>query len=155
MNMNMSKLLAALMVSALTLTGCASGLGSSDYGRSQARTVQEVQMGVVQAVRNVKIEGTKSPVGSIAGAAVGGLAGSQLGGGNGQIVGAVLGAVLGGVGGSALEEKVTSQNGVEITVKLDTGRIIAITQGVEANEQFRIGDRVRILSGGGTTRVTY
>lgn len=153
--MNMSKLLAALMVSALTLTGCASGLGSSDYGRSQARTVQEVQMGVVQAVRNVKIEGTKSPVGSIAGAAVGGLAGSQLGGGNGQIVGAVLGAVLGGVGGSALEEKVTSQNGVEITVKLDTGRIIAITQGVEANEQFRIGDRVRILSGGGTTRVTY
>ncbi|NOT16538.1 MAG: glycine zipper 2TM domain-containing protein [Sulfuriferula sp.] len=153
--MNTSKLLAALMVSALTLTGCASGLGSSDYGRSQARTVQEVQMGVVQAVRNVKIEGTKSPVGSIAGAAVGGLAGSQLGGGNGQIVGAVLGAVLGGVGGSALEEKVTSQNGVEITVKLDTGRIIAITQGVEANEQFRIGDRVRILSGGGTTRVTY
>lgn len=153
--MNTSKLLAALMVSMLVLTGCASGLGSADYGRSQARTVQEVQMGVVQAVRNVKIEGTKSPVGTLGGAAVGGIAGSQIGGGNGQIVGAVLGAVLGGMGGSALEEKVTSQTGLEITVKLDSGRTIAITQGANVNEQFRIGDRVRVLSGGGTTRVTY
>ncbi len=153
--MNTSKLLAALMVSALTLTGCASGLGSSDYERSQTRSVQEVQMGVVQAVRNVKIEGTKSPVGTIGGAAVGGIAGSQIGGGNGQIAGAVLGAVLGGLGGSALEEKMTAQNGVEITVKLDSGRTIAITQAANVNEQFRIGDRVRVLSGGGTTRVTY
>lgn len=153
--MNTSKLLATLMISALTLTGCASGLGSGDYERSQARAVQEVQMGVVQAIRNVKIEGTKSPVGTIGGAAVGGIAGSQIGGGNGQIAGAVLGAVLGGLGGSALEEKMTSQNGVEITVKLDSGRTIAITQAANVNEQFRIGDRVRVLSGGGTTRVTY
>ncbi len=153
--MNTSKLLAALMVSTLALTGCASGLGSGDYERSQARTVQEVQMGVVQAVRNVKIEGTKSPVGTVGGAAVGGIAGSQLGGGSGRIAGAVVGAVLGGVGGAALEEKVTSQAGVEVTVKLDTGRTIAITQAANVNEQFRIGDRVRVLSGGGTTRVTY
>lgn len=153
--MNASKLLAAMMVSMLTLTGCASGLGSSDYDRSQARTVQEVQMGVVQAVRYVKIEGTKTPVGTVAGAAVGGIAGSQVGGGSGQIAGAVLGAVLGGMGGSAIEEKVTSQTGVEITVKLDTGRTIAITQGINVNEQFRIGDRVRVLSSGGITRVTY
>lgn len=151
--MNISKPLALAIVATLALSGCASGLGSADYGRSQARTVQEVQTGVVVGVRNVKIEGTKTPVGTVAGAAVGGIAGSQIGGGNGQIAGAVLGAVLGGIGGSAIEEKVTSQTGVEVTVKLDSGRTIAITQG--ADEQFRIGDRVRVLSGGGTTRVTY
>jgi outer membrane lipoprotein SlyB len=151
----MNKLLAALMVSTLALTGCAGGLGSSDYSRDQARTVQEVQMGVIQALRNVKIEGTKSPVGAVGGAAVGGIAGSQIGGGNGQIAGAVLGAVLGGLGGSAIEEKMTSQNGVEITVRLDSGRTIAITQAADVNEQFRVGDRVRVLSGGGTTRVAY
>lgn len=145
--------LALAMVATLALSGCASGLGSSDYGRSQARTVQEVQTGVVMNVRNVRIEGTKTPVGTVAGAAVGGLAGSQIGGGNGQIAGAVLGAVLGGVAGSAVEEKTTSQNGVEITVRLDSGRTIAVTQGV--GEQFRVGDRVRIISGGGTTRVTF
>ena len=145
--------LAVAMVATLALSGCASGLGSSDYSRSQARTVQEVQTGVVMNVRNVRIEGTKTPVGTVAGAAVGGLAGSQVGGGNGQIAGAVLGAVLGGVAGSAVEEKTTSQNGVEITVRLDSGRTIAVTQG--ADEQFRVGDRVRVISGGGTTRVTY
>lgn len=145
--------LAIAMVATVVLSGCANGLGSNDYSRSQARTVQEVQTGVVMNVRNIRIEGTKTPVGTVAGAAVGGLAGSQVGGGTGQIAGAVLGAVLGGVAGSAVEEKTTSQNGVEITVRLDSGRTIAITQGADA--QFRVGDRVRVISGGGTTRVTY
>jgi len=48
---------------------------------------------------------------------------------------------------------VTRQKGVEITVKLDSGRLIAITQA--ADEVFRVGDRVRVLSGGGTTRVSH
>jgi outer membrane lipoprotein SlyB len=48
---------------------------------------------------------------------------------------------------------VTRQEGVEITVKLDSGRLLAITQA--ADEEFRVGDRVRVLSGGGTTRVTH
>jgi outer membrane lipoprotein SlyB len=143
-----------LLATALAaLGGCAGGLGSGDYSREQARTVQEVQMGVVESLREVNIEGTKTPIGAGAGAVVGGVAGSTVGGGKGSIVGATVGAVLGGLGGAATEEAVTRQKGVEITVKLDSGRMIAITQA--AGEQFRIGDRVRILSGGGTTRVTH
>jgi outer membrane lipoprotein SlyB len=61
--------------------------------------------------------------------------------------------VAGGVAGSALEEGVMSKDGLEITVKLDGGRMIAVTQ--EADEQFRVGERVRVLSGGGVTRVTH
>ena len=148
--------IAVLLLAASTtvlLTGCPAGLGSKDYSREQARTVQEVQMGVVESVRTVKIEGTKSAVGPAAGAVVGGVAGSTVGGGRGSIVGATVGAVLGGLGGAAAEEAVTKQDGVEITVKLDSGRMIAITQA--ADEEFRVGDRVRVLSGGGTTRVTH
>ena len=150
----MHKVFALTLVagSALLLTGCPAGLGGSDYSRSQARTVQEVQMGVVESVREVTLEGTKSPVGSVAGAVVGGVAGSTVGGGRGSVVGATVGAVLGGVGGAAAEEAVTRQKGVEITVKLDSGRMIAITQA--ADQEFRVGDRVRVLTGGGVTRVT-
>ena len=36
---------------------------------------------------------------------------------------------------------------------LDSGKYIAVVQ--EADEAFRSGDRVRILSGRGTTRVTH
>ena len=142
-----------LLTAALAvLGGCASGTGGKDYSRDQTRAVQEVQMGVVESVREVNIEGTKTPIGAGAGAVVGGVAGSTVGGGRGSIVGATLGAVLGGLGGAATEEAVTRQKGVEITVKLDSGRMIAITQA--ADQEFRVGDRVRVLSGGGVTRVS-
>jgi len=141
------------LITVLLLSGCAGGLGGGDYERVQTRGVQEVQMGVVESVREVKIEGTKSGIGGTAGAVVGGVAGSEIGHGKGAIVGSVLGAVVGGVAGAAAEEGTTLQKGVEITVKLDGGRLIAVTQA--ADEQFKVGDRVRILSGGGVTRVTH
>ena len=150
MNPSIAALL--LAASSLLLAGCPAGLGGSDYSRSQARSVQEVQMGVVESVREVTIEGTKTPIGAGAGAVVGGVAGSTVGGGRGSVVGAAVGAVLGGVGGAAAEEAVTRQKGVEITVKLDSGRMIAVTQA--ADQEFRPGDRVRVLTGGGVTRVT-
>ena len=64
-------------------------------------------------------------------------------------------ALAGGVAGSAVEEGTTRQKGVEITVKLDGGRMIAVTQAADDKEMFKAGDRVRILSGGGVTRVTH
>lgn len=151
----MNKIATLLVVGAATiaLTGCPAGLGSKDYSREQARKVQEVQMGVVESVRTVKIEGTKSPVGTVGGAVVGGVAGSTVGGGRGRVVGGAVGAVLGGLGGAAAEEAITRQDGLEITVKLDSGRILAVTQA--ADEEFRVGDRVRLLTGGSATRVTH
>ena len=151
----MNKPFAVILVaaSAFVLSGCPAGLGGADYSRSQARTVQEVQMGVVESVREVKIEGTKTPIGAGAGAVVGGVAGSTVGGGRGTAIATTVGAVLGGLGGAAVEEAATRPKGVEITVKLDSGRMLAITQA--ADEEFRVGDRVRVLSGGGTTRVTH
>lgn len=146
-------LAAALTAAAVGLAGCASGTGGKDYSRSQTRVVQEVQLGVVESVREVNIEGTKTPIGAGAGAVVGGVAGSTVGSGKGSVVGATVGAVLGGLGGAAAEEAITRQKGVEITVKLDSGRLIAVTQA--ADEEFRVGDRVRVLSGGGTTRVSH
>ncbi|MDO8313801.1 MAG: glycine zipper 2TM domain-containing protein [Rugosibacter sp.] len=147
---NYRLLVAAIL--ALMLAACASQSGSS-YSRTQTRSEQTVRLGVVESVRNVTIEGTQSGVGAVAGAAVGGLGGSNIGGGKGSTVGAVLGAVVGGVAGNAIEGSTTKQAGLEITVKLDNGQLTAITQ--EADEQFRPGERVRILSGGGATRVTH
>lgn len=142
-----------ITAAALLLAGCPAGVGGKDYSRTQTRAVQEVQMGIVESVRDVSIEGTKSPVGAAAGAVVGGVAGSTVGGGRGSVVGTTVGAVLGGLGGAAAEEAITRQKGIEITVKLDSGRILAITQA--ADETFRVGDRVRVLTGGGATRVSH
>ena len=151
--MNKPFAVALIAAGSLLLAVCPAGLGGKDYSRSQARTVQEVQMGIVESVREVSIEGTKTPIGAGAGAVVGGVAGSTVGSGRGSVVGTTVGAVLGGLGGAAAEEAVTRQKGVEITVKLDSGRLLAITQA--ADEEFRVGDRVRVLSGGGVTRVSH
>lgn len=149
----MKRLLTAVAALAVAmLAGCAPSSSGSVYSRDQARQEQAVRMGVVDSVRQVQIEGTRSGVGPAAGAVVGGIAGSTIGQGRGAAVGAVLGSVAGGVAGQAAEQAGTRKNGVEITVRLDNGNLVAITQ--EADETtFAPGDRVRILSGGGVSRV--
>ena len=143
---------AIALASLLVLSACAPGQGANSYSRSQARTEQSVRMGTVEGVRVVRLEGPRSPIGTLAGGVVGGVAGSTVGGGRGSTIAAVIGAVAGGLAGSAIEEGVTRKEGVEVTVRLDNGNMIAITQ--EADEQFKPGERVRVLSGGGVSRVT-
>lgn len=145
--------IAAAMLAATMVAGCAQGLGGGSYTRDEVRREQNVRMGVVESVRPVQIEGTRTIVGPAAGAVVGGIAGSSVGGGRGSDVAAVLGAVVGGVAGQAIEQGTTRRNGVELTVKLDSGALVAIVQ--EADESFKAGDRVRILSDGRTSRVTH
>lgn len=137
----------------LGLSGCASNLSGDVYSRDQARTVQSVRLGTIESLRPVQIEGTKTPIGAGAGAIVGGVAGSGVGGGRGSTVAAVIGAVAGGLLGSAAEQGITRAQGVEITVREDDGNLRAYVQEVEPNQIFRVGQRVRILSVNGTSRV--
>lgn len=152
--MNIRGGLIPIVLLAALIAGCASSNSGDVYSRGETRRVQTVKMGVVEGIRTVKIEGTKSPVGTGAGAVVGGVAGSSIGHGKGSVLGAVVGAVAGGLAGSALEEGVTRKDGVEITVKLDTGTMLAIVQ-EDSGEKFLPGDRVRVLEGGGETRVSH
>ena len=145
---------AVVLAAGLVLSGCPASMSGGAYSRDQAREAQEVRLGYVESVRQVLIEGTKSGVGAVSGAALGGVAGSTIGRGRGQVAGAIGGAVLGGLAGSAIEENATRQPGLEITVQLDNGRMVAVTQA--ADEPFYPGDRVRVLIGyDGTTRVAH
>lgn len=137
-----------------SLAGCASGRGSGDYERTEARRVYEVKMGVVEAVRYVKLEGTESGIGAASGAAIGGIAGSGAGDNRGSAIGAVVGAVVGGLAGAAVEEAATKKQGIEITVRLDSGRTLAVVQ-EDSGEKFAVGERVRMLESGGQARITH
>ncbi|CAG8866889.1 Outer membrane lipoprotein SlyB [Pseudomonas fluorescens] len=148
-------LVASFTTMSLLLGGCASNLSGDSYSRDEARRVQTVRMGTIEALRPVKIEGTKTPIGGGAGAVVGGVAGSAIGGGRGSIVAAVIGAVAGGLAGSAAEEGITRTQGVEITVREDDGSTRAYVQQVQDNEIFRVGERVRIMTVDGTSRVSH
>lgn len=153
--MNIRRLMVwGVIASAASLVGCAQpGLGGGNYTRGQVRGEQTVRVGTVESVRDVTIDARDTGTGTLAGAAIGGVAGSTVGGGHrANTVGAIAGAVVGGIIGNAVEKNNNDRRGVEVTVRLEGGKLIAITQ--EKDEEFRIGDRVRILSGQGTTRVS-
>ena len=137
---------------AVSLAGCISHESGNVYSKHEAGREQTVRMATVESVRKVALEGSQSGVGAAAGGAVGAISGSQVGHGAGSSVAAVLGGVAGGVAGNMLEHKATSKDALEITVKLDSGEYRAIVQ--EADQQFTPGQRVRLLSSGGVTRVT-
>jgi outer membrane lipoprotein SlyB len=144
----------ALIALSALAAGCATQSSSGQvYREGETRRAQMIEQGTVESVRTVTIQGNTNGVGTAAGGIVGGIAGSNVGGGSGRAVGAVLGAVAGGIAGQAVERNASTRQGLEITVRMDNGTLRAYVQ--DADEQFRPGDRVRIVSGGGTSRVTH
>ena len=137
---------------AAALAGCITHESANVYSKHEAGREQTVRMATVDSVRKVTLEGSQSGLGGAAGGAVGGISGAQVGHGAGSSVAAVLGTVAGGVAGNVIENKATSHDALEITVRLDSGEMRAIVQ--EADQPFTPGQRVRLLSSGGVTRVT-
>ena len=135
--------------------GCVSSRSGKVYSRRDAQQSHVVELGIVESVNQVNIEGTRTPLGTIAGGVAGGALGSRVGSGrDAQVIGTVLGALVGAATGAFAEEGLTRRKGLEITVKLDAGTILAVVQ--EADEDFFPGDRVRILTGpSGTKRVRH
>ncbi|MGT2472383.1 glycine zipper 2TM domain-containing protein [Paraburkholderia terrae] len=150
--------LGAVIASSLAVSGCAYNSSSADvYTSSQAQREETVRMGVVDSVRAVKISsnnGQPSGIGAIGGGALGAVAGSAIGGGRGSILTGIVGGLAGAVAGNTIENSTAMRDGVEITVRLDNGDMRAITQSA-TGEIFRAGERVRLLSSGGVTRVTH
>ena len=148
------KSVAAMAVIGLAVGGCATPSNSNAvYSGAQVQREQIVRMGTLESVRPVTIQHQDSGVGTLAGVGVGGVAGSAIGGGRGSIIGAIVGAVAGGIAGNAIENNADRRPGYELTVRLDDGEMRAIVQA--ADEPFQPGDRVRILSRGGISRVTH
>ena len=77
-----------------------------------------------------------------------------IGGGRGRDIATVAGAVAGGIAGQRVEESASRRQGVEITVRLDSGIMISVVQEADPNQDFWPGQPVRVLGQGTTARVT-
>ena len=149
------KIQSLILISILTLGGCATGGFSPDVvSRDAAAKSQYVQSGVVVSIRNVTIEGDRTS-GNIFGSILGAIVGSNIGGEDDettQEVGAVVGTAVGSVVGQNVSENLSRKPGVEIIVKLDSNnREISIVQEMpeDVDYSFRAGDQVRIVRSGG------
>ena len=151
---NRSWIATAALAVVLSVAGCATPVGPGYYHRGEAMRAQSVEMGVVESVRPVALGGPDTGVGTVGGAALGGLAGSDAGHGAGQAAAIIGGAILGGIVGNAVERDANRRPGLELTVRLDSGRMIAVVQD-DSGEPFRPGDRIRVLSDGYRTRISH
>lgn len=135
------------------LAGCANQSASSSvYTYEQAQREQIVRLGTVESVRPIVIQNERSSGGgAVAGAALGGVAASTIGGGTGNVLATIGGGLLGALAGNAVENQMGKTQGLEITVRLDNGETRVVAQA--ADVAISPGQRVRLISGNGPTRV--
>lgn len=142
-----------LAVFAIT-AACAASPSADSYARASTRTSFDVRYGEVLSVRAVEIEGDSSILGRLGGAWIGYALGR---GDTAMFVGsrgleAAVGGVAGTIAGEAIERKITSEEGLELIVRLHSNETIAVVQATDI--VFSPGDQVQVLFGrDGSTRV--
>lgn len=150
----LTRIAMAWAATCLLLGGCASSTSGNVYPRTDVRKAWTVEYGEVADVEAVTIEGERTRLGRIGGGFIGHELGRTVGGGSGRRIAGAAGAVAGAVVGQAVEQRLTQERGYQITVELPQGRTIAVVQA--ADEEFRVGDRVKLLRrGDGAARVTH
>lgn len=156
----MKKLLLSVALSALALTAIpamASDTSARSYGRQEALSAQNVQLGQVLTTRIVQIESSKNlNAGSAIGAAVGyGLA-SKVKSSSGRNAARIAAGTIGGVAGSSVQNRLSKRQGIEIIVSVEgrSGRqeLIAVVQ--DNDQVIRSGDLVLITGRGNKMRVS-
>lgn len=135
-----------------TLAACVPQQNADVVSANQAMTAQTVRLGTVTGARNVVVQGGQGS--QVAGAVVGGIAGAalgnQVGGGLGQDIATGVGATAGVVAGQQAGRAAASSNSIEWFVDLDSGGTVSV---IQTSPSFSVGQRVRVISGGGSTRL--
>lgn len=131
----------SVLAFSLLYSGCARQQGPEYDGRSYSQ-MKQVREGEVIEHRYVIVRDDGS--GRFLGALIGAVLGSTMGGGEGKRLTLVGGAILGGVVGN----EAGKANAEELTVALDNGRTVVVV--VKGNNNFLVGDRVRIVKDGNT-----
>ena len=142
----------AAVTLAAALAACTPQQNADVLPANQALTASTVAFGTVVSSRVVQLQGGQGS--QAAGAVLGGLAGAALGQnvgrGTGQVIATGVGATAGAAAGLQAGKTVAGRQSIEWTVRLENGGTIAVVQGEPA---FAIGQRVQVITGGGTTRL--
>lgn len=131
----------------LSLSACSSYSGNDRYRGSSYNNapVNCYDCGVVMRVESYTGEQRRtSGVGAVAGALIGGALGNQVGSGDGKKVATVAGAVAGGFAGNAIEKNNMDRTWHEVTVRMNDGRSVVLSQdnlnGVQEGSRVIIRD---------------
>lgn len=134
------------------VSGCNFPSSKPMVSRQQVNQVRHIEYGTVQKTDSVVVVGQNSAIGTYGGGITGAAAAGGVGHGVGTDLARAGGAVVGAVAGQAVEEVATRKPGLTMTIKLESGNTVVVTQ--QAPPLFNVGDRVALISGPGGAQVT-
>lgn len=158
--------------------GCTPNISPDVTQASNANTMHTAIPGTIMSEHVVTVKGNNT-IGTVAGGALGAIGGSAVGGGaRMHLISGIVGAGLGAAAGNAIQDKMTTQKGIEYVIRLDTivsgptcinrngsyasktnisrhsigGPYVNVIQG-RGSEQLAVGQRV-MVAGVGSKHVT-
>lgn len=121
MNTKFKKVVSAAVIGCFVLTGCARNMGAAVYTSSSA--VGKVLEGTVLSAQAITIKDNDklqdNGMGMLAGGATGAIAGSAIGKGKGSTLGAVGVGIAGAALGAFIQDKLSTQQGMQYVVRID------------------------------------
>ena len=122
---------------------------------AQTNVQQKIRYGTILDMEQTTVEVQTSGSGAQVGATVGAVAGYALADGRDRWLGALVGGVLGSAGGRAVEKRARKKKGWQLIILLEgTREEIGVQVKGKKKPEYDVGDRVRLLSAGGETKVT-
>jgi outer membrane lipoprotein SlyB len=103
------------------------------------------ECGVIESVREIKVNGQGSGLGAIGGGVLGGLLGNQVGAGRGKSAMTVVGAVGGAVAGNEVEKRAKTTTSYKVAVRMHDGSSRVIREA--RLPAWRAGDKVKVING--------
>lgn len=135
-----------VLLGASFLTACTPNISAGSYTTGQVGQASRTASGVIIAARPVHVQNEGGGLGTLAGAVAGGVAGSAIGGGTrANVLGAVGGALVGGAVGNYAEGQMSSQTGMQYTVRLANRSVVTVTQGMDPI--LNVGQKVYVIFG--------
>lgn len=135
--------LALIFFFGLLTAACAPRPSGRVYRGYESQRSYSVYYGTIIELREVTISGENSGAGTVLGGIAGGVIGSTIGRGSGRALATLGGALAGAAAGTLVEQENNIRPGLEITIELDNGQLLAVVQ--ENDGLYRVGDRVRLL----------
>jgi outer membrane lipoprotein SlyB len=152
MGVSVFKISLAATAVALSLAACTPQQNANVLPGNQALTASTVSFGTIVSSRPVRLQGSQGAqaAGAVLGGLAGGALGREVGGGTGRVIATGVGATAGAAAGLQAGRAAAGQDSIEWTVQMENGSTIAVVQGEPV---FGIGQRVQVITGGGSTRL--
>lgn len=135
-----------LFVSACSTTNAPATVKQA--GSITTEPVVSIKQGKVISVKEVAIMGSKGRTVGTVGSIAGSILGSTI-----PVAGSIIGSMIGSAVGSEADKEFSKQKGLEITLELDSGVKVVVTQ--LAQTQFKAGDEVQLIMTDEKARVAH